>query len=156
MNEATLKVIEAIANDVLTLSHLILEDDSISTNKKVNKNTLSSSMLKKNVETKIASLDSPVIINTFFGNYITYIENGRKPKQGKQPPTGALRDWALSRGIPTDNSTLFLIARAIWRDGYEGRPIIATLEKEIEESFDKEQYDKLFNAVTNELTKYFN
>lgn len=156
MNESTIKVIEALKEDILTLSRLILEDDNISLNRKVNKNTLSDSSLKKNIETKIESLESPVIIKTFFENYITFIENDRKPKQGKQPPTDELRDWALSRGIPTDNNTLFMIARAIWREGHEGRPIIATLEKEIDESFDNEVYDKLFNSIIEELTKYFN
>nr|DAE47084.1 MAG TPA: hypothetical protein [Caudoviricetes sp.] len=156
MNENTIKVIEALTEDVLTLSRLILEDDSISTNKKVRKNTLKESALKKDIKTEIKSLESPVIINALFDSYINYIEWNRPKEYGKQPPTDELRDWALSRGIPTDNSTLFLIARAIWRDGHEGRPIIATLEKEIEENFDKEIYDKLFNSIIEEITKYFN
>jgi hypothetical protein len=156
MNESTIKVIEALTEDILTLSRLILEDDSISTNRKVGKNTLKESSLKKDVEVEIKSLDSPVIINALFNSYINYIEWDRPRKYGKRPPIDELRDWALSRGIPTDNNTLFLISQAIWRDGHEGRPIIATLEKEIEESFDKEVYDKLFNSIIEEITKYFN
>lgn len=156
MNEATLKIIEAIANDVLMLSHLILEDDSISMNRKINKNTLKDSQLNQNIKTQIASLNEPVVIEALFNNYINFIEWGRPKGYGKQPPIDELRDWALSRGIPTDNSTLFAIAKAIQRDGHEGRPIIAILEKEIVESFDKEFYTKLFESIINELTKYFN
>lgn len=156
MNEATLKIIEEIANDVLILSRLIMEDDSISANSKVNKNTLRDSNLKKDVETKIESLDNPVVINALFNHYIVFLEWTRPKEYGKMPPVSALRDWALSRGIPTDNSTLFLIARAIWRDGHEGRPILATLEKQIEESFEKEIFDKLFDSIIDELIKYFN
>ena len=141
MNTEIQSVIEAIANDVLILSQLILEDNGIS---------------NENVRTQIASLGDPVVIEALFDNYVDFIEHDRPREYGKQPPIDALRDWALSRGIPTDNGTLFLIARAIWRDGHEGRPIIATLEKEIEESFDKEFYTKLFNSTINELIKYFN
>lgn len=156
MNKETQNIIEAIANDVLTLSHLILEDDSISINKKINKNTLNDSKLNKDIKTQIASLNEPVVIEALFNNYINFIEWDRPPGYGKQPPIDKLRDWALSRNIPTDNNTLFAIAKAIQRDGHEGRPIIATLEKEIAESFDKEFYDKLFDATINELTNYFN
>jgi len=155
MNEATLKVIEAIADDILTYSHLILEDDSISTNKKVNKNTLKNSKLKEDLATS-TSLSNEVEIKTIFRKEINFIEWTRPKEYQKQPPIDELKEWAESRGIPTDNETLWKISFAIWKYGHEGRPIIETLEKEIEESFDKEQYDKLFNAVTNELTKYFN
>lgn len=156
MNNATKKIIESIASDILTLSHLILEDDSISANRKINKNTLRDSQLNKNIKTQIASFEAPVIINTLFDNYINYIEWDRPKGYGKQPPIDELREWALSRGIPTDNDTLFSIAKAIQRDGHKGRPIIATLEKEIEKSFDTEIYSNLFNSLIDELIKYFN
>lgn len=156
MNKETQNIVEAIANDVLTLSHLILEDDSIAMNRKINKNTLKDSQLNKNIKTQIASLNEPVVIEALFNNYINFIEWDRPKGHGKQPPIDELRDWALSRGIPTDNSTLFAVAKAIQRDGHEGRPIIATLDKEIVESFDKEFYTKLFDSTINELTKYFN
>lgn len=156
MNEATLKIIEEIANDMLILSRLIMEDDSISANRKINKNTLTDSKLKKNVETKIESLDNPVIINALFNNYIIFLEWTRPKKYKKKPSIDTLRDWALSRGIPTDNETLWKISYAIWRDGHEGRPILATLEKDIEESFNKEIFDKLFNSIIKEINKYFN
>lgn len=156
MNEATIKVIEAIANDVLTLSHLILEDDSVSTNKKVNKNTLKDSLLNENIATATSLNNEDVVIKALFSNYINFIEWTRPKKHGKQPNIDDLRDWAESRGIPTDNETLWKISFAIWRDGHEGRPIIAVLDKEIVESFDKEQYQKLFNSTIDELNKYFN
>ncbi len=156
MNEATIKIIEGIANDVLILSHLIMEDDTISSNRKINKNTLRDSNLIKDVETKIESIDNPVIINALFNHYVIFLEWSRPKKHKKKPPIDVLRDWALSRGIPTDNDTLWKISYAIWRDGHTGRPILATLEKEIEDSFDKEIFDKLFNSIIEEITKYFN
>lgn len=155
MDTAITKVIEAIAADVLKLSQTILSDNKVGTNAKTGRNTLRSSALQDSVRVEIRKMGDSVVIETLFDNYIDYIEQGRKPRTGKQPPIDALRDWALSRGIPTDNSTLFLIGRAIRRDGYEGRPVLATLEEEIEKQWDDKWADMLLDAVTDELSKYF-
>lgn len=156
MTDNIIKIIEAFKDDILTFARIILEDGNVSTNRKTGKNTLKDSRLKADINTQIANIDNPVIIEALFPEYVTYIEWNRPKKYGKQPPLSSLRDWALSRGIPADNNTLFVIARAIWRDGHEGRPIIATLEKEVDESFDKETGDKLINAIIEDLIKFFN
>lgn len=143
-SEAIIKVMEAIAADVLKLSHIVMED-----------NNLKGSALDKNTQVTVKQSADSIVIETLFDNYVDYIEQGRKPMSGKQPPIDALRDWALSRNIPADNDTLFLISRAIWRDGIEARPILSTLEEEIEKAFDERWADQLFEAITDELTKYF-
>lgn len=153
MNKETLKIVEAIGNDILTLVNIIFEDDSISSNKKVGKNTLKDSALRNNVETKVIASDN-AIIQTFFNHYIIYVEKGRK-KGAKRIPIDALRDWALRKGIPTDNNTLYAIQTAIVRDGITGRPIFATLEKNIEELFEKQYFDELFTAIITELQNFF-
>lgn len=155
MDTAITKAMEAIAADVLKLSQTILSDRNIGTNTKTGKNTLKNSALEDSVRVEIRKMGESVVIETLFDNYISYIEQRRKPRTGKQPPIDALRDWALSRGIPTDNSTLFLIGRAIWRDGYEGRPVLATLEEEIEKQWDDKWADMLFDTIMDELNKYF-
>ena len=142
--EAIIKVMEAIAADVLKLSHLVMES-----------NNLKDSALDRDVQVSVKQVADSIIIETLFDNYVDYIEQGRKPMSGKQPPIDAVRDWALSRNIPADNDTLFLISRAIWRDGIEARPILSTLEEEIEKAFDERWADQLFEAITDELTKYF-
>lgn len=156
MNNATKTVLEAFKEDILTLSHLILEDDSISSNRKTNKNTLANSHLRDKVRAEISKLGEPVVIEALFDNYVTFLEWDRPKKYGEKPPIDSLLEWAKSKGIPTDNNTLFAISTAIWRDGHEGRPILATLEKEIEKSYNNEVSDNLFNAIIDELTKYFN
>lgn len=156
MNKATQIVLEAFKDDILTLSHLILEDDSISSNKKINRNTLADSSLRDKVRTEISKLGEPVVIEALFNNYITFLEWDRPEKYGKRPPIDELKKWAESKGISTDNSTLWAVSTAIWRDGHEGRPILATLEQEIEKSFNSEVSENLFTAIIDELTKYFN
>ena len=153
MNKETLKIVEAIGNDILTLATIIMEDDSISINDKVGKNTLKNSALKSDMEQKIQATDN-IMIQTFFNHYIIDIEKGRK-KGAKRSPIDALRDLALRKGIPTDNNTLYAIQTAIVRDGIKGRPILATLENNIEELFEKQYFDELFTAIITELQDFF-
>lgn len=154
MTPALKKAIDQITNEIAILAGDIFKDDKISRNPKVNKNTLRKKAKDVNVSWRAAN--GNIVIEAYFDNYITFLEKGRAPRKGKFPPLDELRDWALSRNIPSDNSTLFLIARAIWRDGHEGRPILATLEERIDSKFETEWYDQLFEATIDELNKYFN
>lgn len=155
MNDNIKNILKAIQADIQTLAQLIFETDSISNNTKVNKNSLKDSQLAKDVEVKVQELNNP-IIDIMFNHYIVYLQWDRPPKYGKQPPIFVLRDWAVKNNIPTDNSTLYLISRAIWRDGHKARNITGTLFKEIEERFDKEYFDKIFEAIIKDLINFFN
>jgi hypothetical protein len=150
MNTTLLKVAEEISREIVALAQSVMENNDIGTNAKVNKNTLRSSALKDNIRASV-EVGGSIVIKTYFDNYINYIEHGRAPMSGKRPPISAIRDWALAKGLPTDDSTLYAIAQAIWRDGYAPRPILATLESQINEKFENEWADKLFDALTTEL-----
>ena len=152
MNIATQKVINEIAADILSLAKAVFKDDKVSRNTKTGKNALK----ERTEDIKLEVDTNNTVIRLLFDDYLTYLENDRPPRKGKLPPLDELRDWALSKNIPTDNATLFLIARDIWRDGHEGRPILATIEEQIEKRFETEWYDKLFEATIDELNKYFN
>lgn len=155
MNDKIKNILKAIQTDIETLAQLIFETDSISNNTKVKKNTLKDSQLAKDVEVKVQELNNP-IIDIMFNHYIVYLEWNRPPKYGKQPPISALKDWADKNGIPSDNETLWKISYAIWRDGHKARPITKTLMKEIDEKFEKEYFDMLFDAIITDLITFFN
>lgn len=155
MTAAIEKIMQAMTEDILNLSQIILNDDGVGINPKTGKNTLKNSHLKKDIEVVIEATDESVVISALFDNYVEYLERGRSPMRGKQPPIDALRDWAMARGIQTDNSTLFLIGRAIKRDGQQPRPILATLEEEMQKLFEDKWADQLMEAITEELNKYF-
>lgn len=155
MNAELYKVIEAIAADILSLAQIVMDDDGVGTNPKTGKNTLSGSRLLQNMDVDVTEQNGSVVINLLLDHYVEYLEQGRKPRSGKQPPLDALRDWALAHNIPTDNSTLFLISRAIWRDGYKGRPVLARLEEEINRHFEEEWADMILEAMMAEVDKLF-
>lgn len=155
MNNNIKNILKAIQGDIQTLAQLIFDTDSISNNTKVNKNTLKDSQLSKDVEVKVQESGNP-ILEIMFNHYIVYLEWDRPKKYKKQPPISALREWAVKNGIPDDNETLWKISYAIWRDGHTGRPITKTLIKEIDEKFEKEYFDMLFEAIIDDLINFFN
>lgn len=161
MNDAIQKAIEGIAGDILNLSIQVLENDSIAQNPKTKTNTLSNSKMYQhlkslNAKNLISSSGDSIVLDSLFTHYSSYLEWDRPKEYGKKPPIDSLRDWAIARGIPTDNNTLWAISTAIWRDGYTARPIMATIEREIEQYMDNTGYQRLYNTITEEITKYFN
>lgn len=143
MNDAIIKVLNSIAEDILSLAHLILDE-----------NGLRNSALKENARCTVEASGNPVI-TLLFDDYIDYIEQGRKPDSGATPPISELRDWAQRKGIPTTNDVLYAIAEAIRKQGMAPRPILAMLEREIEKSFENEWADQLFEAIVKELEVFF-
>ena len=156
MNAPIEQITERIAAEVIAHAQKILSDSSIAANSKSGVNTLRNSTLAQTIKSDVRTLSNgDVIIDTLFGNYLRYIEQDRPPKHGKMPPVSALRDWALKNSLPTDNDTLWAIAYAIWRDGHAGRPILLTLEKELDKKWERDWAKELFECLTNELNNYF-
>lgn len=146
--------IKKIADDLLALASSVLEDDAISTNEKVGRNTLRDSTLRGDLETKISG-DDPVI-KALFNHYVVFLEWTRPPKYKKKPPISALKEWAANNGIPTDAGTLWAISYALWRDGHKGRPIFATIDRELDGLFMDDWSDKLYDAIVDDLDNHFN
>lgn len=148
--------IKAIANEIRMLAEYIMDSD-VGINEKVNKNTLKDSLLKSGIMQVISESDN-VVIQTLFNHYIVYLEWDRPPFYKKTtgiPPIKALIPWARKNGISTDNGTLYAIAYAIFRDGHKGRPILATLDNNVNNYWNDKWSDELFQAIIKELTDYF-
>lgn len=152
--EAIRRVLEAIAEDIIELVQTILSSDEVGMNIKVGKNTLKDSNLYNDIETKVDESGNPIIY-LMLNHYVEYIERGRERYKEPKVPIDALRDWALRKGIPTDNSTLFAIQTSIYNIGIRPRPILHYVFEELDKLFEKEYFDKLFEAIITELNEYF-
>lgn len=149
--------INKIADDLLALAALVLEDDTISVNEKIGRNTLRDSTLRGDLEAAISqSNNEDAVIRALFNNYVVYLEWDRPPKYKKKPPISALKEWAAKNNIPTDANTLWAISYAIWRDGHKGRPIFATIDKELDGLFMEDWADQLYDAIVDNLDNFFN
>lgn len=146
-----------IADDLLALASLVLEDDTVSMNTKINRNTLANSKLREDLYATISqTVDQDAVIKALFNNYVVFLEWDRPKKYGKRPPISALKEWAEKNDIPTDAGTLYAISYAIWRDGHKGRPIFATMDRLLDGLYMEDWAPQLRDALTDNLDLIFN
>lgn len=147
------KIVMEFSKDLMQLVRMVMESN-VGINQKVGRNTLTSSQIYKTLSVK-ATNDGDLIFDIVLNDYITFIESGRR-KGAKFPPVEPIVRWARSRGIPTDNSTIFLIRRAISRDGIKPRPIMQYVFDEIDREWDEQLADELFNKIMEMIDNFFN
>lgn len=152
--DGSISVIEkAIANDILEIARMILESNNL-INNKVGRNTIApDSDLYKDLKV-VARDDGDIVFDLMLNDYLVFIESGRRAG-AKFPPVEPIVRWAKKRGIPTDNSTIFLIRRAISRDGISPRPFMAYIFEEMDERWDNEWSDKIFDKIMERIDNFF-
>lgn len=147
------KIVQEFANDIAKLVRIVMESN-VGINGKVGKNTLKDSDIYRELSV-YATSDGDLVMDIMLNDYIQYIENGRR-KGAKMPPIEAIVKWCKEKNISTDNSTIFLIRRAISREGVEPHPIMAKVFQEMDNKWDNSWGDKLFESITEQLSKFFN
>ena len=147
------KIVMEFSKDLMTLVRMVMESN-VGINSKTGSNTLVNSNIYKTLSVK-ATNDGDLIFDIILNDYLVFIESGRR-KGAKFPPVEPIVKWARSRGIPTDNSTIFLIRRAISRDGIKPRPFMAHVLEEIDREWDEQLADELFNKIIEIIDKFFN
>ena len=140
------KIVTEFTKDIMQLVNAAMEGQDLGNNK-------SGSDIYKNLQVK-ATNDGDLVFDIILNDYLTFIESGRR-KGADMPPVEAIVEWARSRGIPTDNSTIFLIRRAISRDGIAPRPFMATVMEQIDLNMPN-WYDKIFDEITKLINDFFN
>lgn len=139
--------------DIMMLVQAVMESEDL-INKKVGRNTIIGSDLYKTLQVK-ATNDGDLVFDILLNDYLTFIESGRR-KGAKMPPVEPIVKWAKKHGIPTDNGTIYLIRRAISRDGIAPRPFMDKVFDDIDYAWDKDWADELFDELTRLITEYFN
>lgn len=84
--------------------------------------------------------------------YAQFIEEGRR-KGAKQPPSMAIKEWILQKGIRTPQKyTLdgfaFVIARSISRKGIKPRPFIQTT---VDQTMKNKGYDLILDGIIKDI-----
>lgn len=140
------KIVMEFTKDIMKLVQAVMDGQEFASNK-------TSSDIYKNLQVK-ATNDGDLVFDIILNDYLTFIESGRR-KGADMPPVEPIVRWARSRGIPTDNSTIFLIRRAISRDGIAPRPFMATVMEQIDLNMPN-WYDKIFDEITKLINDFFN
>lgn len=154
MNKDTNKIVKELAKSFLEAFRTILSTN-VGMNPKSGTNTLKDSNLSRNVKTATLENETDIIAELLVNDYIQYIESGRR-KGAKFPPVAPIVKWCRKNGIPTDNSTVFLIRRAISRDGIAARPIMTHVYTIMDNEMEQQYFDKIFDSIIVELNKFFN
>lgn len=145
-------IVVSMSKDIMELVRVVMESN-VGINEKVGRNTLVDSDIYKSLSVK-ATNDGDLVFDIILNDYLVYIENGRR-KGAKFPPVEPIVRWARKHGIPTDNSTIYLIRRAISRDGIKPRPFMAYVFEEIDKDWEDGWSDELFNKIISEIDKFF-
>ena len=147
------KLVMEFTKDIMMLVQAVMEGQEL-VNQKVGRNTIIGSDIYNNLQVK-ATNDGDLVFDILLNDYLTFIESGRR-KGAKMPPVEPIVKWAKKHGIPTDNGTIYLIRRAISRDGIAPRPFMDKVFEDIDYAWDKAWADELFDELTRLITEYFN
>lgn len=143
---------KAFAEDVMNITADIMASN-IMVNNKVGRNTIAPD--SKIFKEMYAKASGNIVIELLLNDYVQYIESGRKAGS-KFPPIQPIVQWAKKRGIKTDNSTIFLIRRAIAEDGIKPRPFMYKVLNTIDKKWDSEWSSELFQELTKIIDEFFN
>lgn len=160
MTEQLKIIIRAISKDIVEAARRIMASDvGINQKTKPPKNTLVGSNLYKQIKRSWKEDGDNIVIDTFFNDYIGYIEWDRPPKYKKRPPTREIVKWLQRKHIVSSNDNInsvsYVISRSIWKKGWKGRKITEALDKYVDSHFDEKYADMIFNALFQEVDNYF-
>ena len=141
------KIVMEFTKDIIKLVHAAMDGKDLDNNK-------SSSDIYKNLQVK-ATNDGDLVFDIILNDYLKFIESGRR-KGADMPPVEAIVEWAKKHGIPTDNGTIYLIRRAISRDGIAPRPFMDKVFSDIDYVWDKDWADELFDEIMRMINDFFN
>ena len=142
---------KAFAEDVMNITADIMASNLMLNKKGINTIAPNSDIYKQ----MYAKASGNIVIQLLLNDYVQYIESGRKAGS-KFPPIQPIVQWAKKRGIKTDNSTIFLIRRAIAEDGIKPRPFMYKVLETIDNKWDGEWSSELFNELTKIIDEFFN
>ena len=157
-------IVNGIAEECKMLTQQLMRN---AINDKHPSSSLGDSKLYEEMEVKN---DGDGLITILVNGYIDYIQGGREP-HARFPWSVALEvlpEWADSRGIPSDNTTIYFIWKSIVEEGIKPRPIFEipdglwTQPNNDEVLFDlTDEYwddwsEQIFQAATANIDEYFN
>ena len=142
---------KAFAEDVFNITADIMASNLMLNKKGINTIAPNSDIFKE-MEAKASG---NIVIELLLNNYVKYIESGRKAGS-KCPPIKPIREWAKKKLGKQDNSTIFLIRRAIAEDGIKPRPFMYKVLNTIDKKWDGEWSSELFQELTKIIDEFFN
>ena len=148
------EIAKAFAADIYRIVQEVLASD-VMVNGKVGRNTIYPDSRLYNDLRVQSDASQDLLMRFMLNDYLVYLESGRRAGS-KFPPIAPIVAWMKRHMIPTDNSTVFLIRRAIARDGIKPRPFLAKVFEDIDDIWDSKWSDNLFSEILTDVDNFFN
>lgn len=138
------KVIEAIAGDMSALLQTAIKNEGLS------------SLLSGQGAQVILTQHANPVVEMLVGDFREYEKTGQLSLKDNRPAIDALREWALTNNLPTDNSSLYFMYRTMIEKKQSFLSLLLTLEKEINHNFENKWSGRLTDSVVSRLEQLIN
>lgn len=139
MKTNLLPILQNIAEDVLSLICLTMDKEGIPLK-----------YFDDDLSYTIEAVRNPVITFMFDG-YMSYWQNSASSTFAPLPSVSELRDWALNKGLSTDNETLRIVSKALYTMSIAPQSILSLLDNQIENAFESEWAEAISDQVVNKM-----
>lgn len=159
------EILKGIAEECKAMSRYAMSQHGI--NDKVGSDTLTNSNIYNSIEVKVDTNNA--LITILVDGYIDYIQGGRRPN--KPFPwhiaLEVLADWCQSKGLPSDNTTIYFIRKSIIEKGISPRPVFEIIEgtspsnpndvvmEDLADKYWDDWADQIFEAITEGIDYEF-
>lgn len=143
----TKEIIHALGEDITTLITIILSSNS-------HKAEMTNSDIYESLSVVVKD-DGDLIFDIVLKEYLTYVESGRRAG-AEPPPIESIEAWARRHNISTDNDVIWAIREAIARDGIKPRPFMDEVFSNLDEYWEDEWADKIFDKIIKLINDFFN
>ena len=122
---------------------------------KIKNGAFATGKLYNSINYKISINDTTVKLSLLMEDYWINVENGRVAGK-KMPPLSVIRKWMITRSIPDNKGTAYLIARKISEKGIKAKPYLRNTYNEIIPNYKVEILNALKKDIKNAIKQQIN
>lgn len=122
---------------------------------KIKNGAFATGKLYNSINYKISISDTTVKLSLLMEDYWINVENGRVVGK-KMPPLSVIRKWMVTRSIPDNKGTAYLIARKISEKGIKAKPYLRNTYNEVMPNYKVEITNALKKDIKNAIKQQVN
>ena len=122
---------------------------------KIKNGAFATGKLYNSINYKISISDTTVKLSLLMEDYWINVENGRVAGK-KMPPLSVIRKWMVTRSIPDNKGTAYLIARKISEKGIKAKPYLRNTYNEVMPNYKVEITNALKKDIKNAIKQQVN
>lgn len=122
---------------------------------KIKNGAFATGKLYNSINYKIVVNETSIRLSLNLEDYWINVENGRVAGK-KMPPISVIRKWMITRSIPDNKGTAYLIARKISEKGIKAKPYLRNTYNEVMPNYKAEITNALKKDIKNAIKQQVN